>query len=71
MDRFKRNVRRLRVLTGLSMKEVAARGGIPLRVWQRIESPDDANVEFRTVAKVAVALRVDPHVLFQEPPKQG
>jgi len=64
-----RNVRRLRFEAGLSAREVAERGGMPLRSLQRIEA-GRANVTFDTLAELALGLGVDVEELFRAPPKK-
>ena len=61
-----RNAKRLRFEAGLTLREVAARGGMGLRQLQKIEA-GEANIQLTTVAKLAVGLGVDAKELFRQP----
>jgi transcriptional regulator with XRE-family HTH domain len=56
-------VKRERVRALLTQQELAERAGIGLTTLNRIEN-DHAEPHFRTIRKLAKALRVDPAVLI-------
>ncbi len=58
-------VRRLRLLHGLTQEAVAARAGLAPRHYQKIEAAE-VNLTLETIVKVADALAVDVRELFQE-----
>jgi transcriptional regulator with XRE-family HTH domain len=60
-----RNVRRLREAKGLSQGALAADAGIYQELVSRIEN-GAANPELDTLGKIAAALGVHPHELFEE-----
>lgn len=61
--RVARNIRRLRTGRGLSI-EAAAGDALSWRQWQRIEAEEHA-ITLRTLAKLAVALEVEPLELLR------
>jgi transcriptional regulator with XRE-family HTH domain len=61
-----RNVRALREEQGLTLEAVASTAGIGARTWQKIEA-GDVGVTLKMVSKLAIALDVDPLVLFAPP----
>lgn len=68
-DRIAFNVRRIREAEAFSQEAVAERAGLSLRSYQRLEEGGAGATSPRllTVARVAVALNVDPADLFQAP----
>lgn len=66
-DRLAYNARQIRELEGFSQEEVADRAAMSLRSYQRIEEGGAGPTSPRllTVARVAVALGVDPTELLQ------
>jgi transcriptional regulator with XRE-family HTH domain len=56
-------VKRERVRALLTQQELAERAGIGLTTLNRIEN-DHAEPHFRTIRKLAKALRVDPAILI-------
>lgn len=68
-NRLARNVRLIREHEGFSQEETAERAGMSLRSYQRVEEGGEGPTSPRllTVARVAVALGVDPFDLFRAP----
>jgi DNA-binding XRE family transcriptional regulator len=66
-ERMARNVRRIRVAEGFTQEQAAKRCGMTTRTWQRIEAgmKGPTSPKLLTVARVAVALGVDPHEIFR------
>jgi transcriptional regulator with XRE-family HTH domain len=60
------NVRRVREASGLSLHQAAERAELHWRHWQKVEA-GEANVTITTVAKIAVALDIDPLDLLTMP----
>lgn len=58
------NVRALRVSRGLTLEAVAHDAGMNWRHWQKVEAGDHG-VTLRTLAKLALALDVDPADLLR------
>lgn len=61
--RIAENVRRLRTDRGLTLEAAAKLAEVHVRHWQRVEA-GDLNITLRTLAKIGVALEVDPAALF-------
>src|SRR5690348_574196 len=53
------NLRALRTAAGLTQKQVAERAELDRRLWIRLEA-GQVNMTLHTIARVAVALDVDP-----------
>lgn len=66
-DRLCENARRIREEEGFSQEEVAERAAMSLRSYQRVEEGGTGPTSPRllTVARVAIALGVDPVDLLQ------
>lgn len=66
-DRLSYNARRIREEEGFSQEDVAERAAMSLRSYQRIEEGGAGPTSPRliTVARVAIALGVDPAELLQ------
>lgn len=66
-DRLALNTKRIRESEGFSQGQTAKRAGLSLRSYQRIEEGGEGPTPPRlaTIARVAVALGVDPSDLFQ------
>ena len=60
-----KNVRRLRLAKGLSQDALASDAGVFQKLISGIEN-GRANPELDTLGKIAAALGVHPHELFQE-----
>jgi transcriptional regulator with XRE-family HTH domain len=58
-------VRHLRLARGLTQEALAARAGIAVRHVQKIEA-GEINTTLRTIARLALALEVDPSEIFRE-----
>lgn len=69
-DRLAQHARCIREHEGFSQEEIAERAAMSLRSYQRIEEGGQGATSPRllTVARVAVALGVDPADLFQPCP---
>lgn len=65
-DWLARNIRARRHALGMSAREVSARAGLHLRLWQKLEG-GETNATLATLAKVCEALGVDIVELMQEP----
>jgi transcriptional regulator with XRE-family HTH domain len=65
--RLGRNVRALRTLKNLTVKQAAARVEMYWRHWQKDEA-GEVNVTLRTFTQIAVALKVDPRELLLSRP---
>lgn len=65
--RLGRNVRALRTLQNLTIKQAAARVEMHWRHWQKVET-GEVNVTLRTFTQIAVALKVDPRDLLLSRP---
>jgi transcriptional regulator with XRE-family HTH domain len=66
-QRVRVNVRRLRQAAGLTLKAAAQRAELHWRHWQKLEA-GTVNLTLVTLARVALALGVDPTTLLDEPP---
>jgi transcriptional regulator with XRE-family HTH domain len=64
------NVRTLREGQSLTQEQAAARGKVNRRHWQKVEE-GTVNLTLRTLARLGVALGVDPVGLLKEPPARG
>jgi transcriptional regulator with XRE-family HTH domain len=64
------NVRMLREGQSLTQKEAAARGQLDRRHWQKVEE-GTVNLTLATLARLGIALGVDPARLLREPPRRG
>ncbi len=53
------NVRRLREKRKLTLEAAAHEGGLSVRYWQKVEAGEHPS-SLRTLAKLAVALEVEP-----------
>lgn len=62
--RLAANVRGLRTEKGLSLEAVAHEAAMHWRHWQKVEA-GDVGVTLRTIAKMAVALGVEPADLLR------
>ena len=60
------NIKLLRVRRELSQEALAERSGVGRDTISRIENGHTHNVQYRTVARLAKALEVDPVELLEE-----
>ncbi len=63
-ERLATNVKRCRAKRGLSLEEAANDGSMHWRHWQKIEK-GEVSPTLRTVAKLALALDVEPFQLLK------
>ncbi len=68
LNNLRVNVRRLRLLQGLTQQATADRAGIDGKYYQAIESGRWPNLKLSTVEKIADALAVKPWELICDPP---
>lgn len=68
-QRLALNVRRLREAAGLTLEQAAERSGMYWRHWQKVEA-GEVNATLRTLARLGLALEVDPGELIG-PPKRA
>jgi transcriptional regulator with XRE-family HTH domain len=62
-QRLALNVRRLREAAGLTLEQAAERSGMYWRHWQKVEA-GEVNATLRTLARLGLALEVDPGELI-------
>lgn len=65
-QRLRTNVRVLRNAASLTLKQAAARVKMHPRHWQKVEA-GTVNITLLTLARLGVALGVDPSELLDEP----
>jgi transcriptional regulator with XRE-family HTH domain len=65
-ERLRRNVRARREGASLTLKQVTARVKMHPRHWQKVEA-GTVNITLLTLARLGVALGVDPVALLREP----
>jgi transcriptional regulator with XRE-family HTH domain len=69
VQRFRTNVRALRLAAGLTLKKAAERAQMHWRHWQKIET-GEIHVTLRTLVRLAQVLRVDVASLLGDPQPQ-
>jgi transcriptional regulator with XRE-family HTH domain len=68
-QRLSTNVRAHRRAASLTLREAAARAHMSVRHWQKIEA-GMINISLYTLARLSVALRLQPEDLLREHPPQ-